>query len=95
MSNVNEKPNTKKRSSKKVVEEVEKETTVAVIGVVANCEKLRIRSTSNVIDDNVVTEIVKGTEVQIDMENSTEEFYNVYVASGAAGFCMKQFIEIK
>lgn len=95
MSNANEKTNTKKRSAKKVVEAVETEAVVAVIGVVTNCERLRIRSTSSVEDGNVVTEIVKGTEVQIDMENSTDDFYKVYVASGAAGFCMKQFIEIK
>lgn len=75
-----------------VVEEVVEEP-VVMIGVVANCEKLNVRSKPNVKSD-VVCIITKGTEVEIQEANSSKDFYNV-IGDGFNGFCMKKYISVK
>lgn len=65
------------------------------IGVV-NCAKLRMRdSTDTNTNDNIIYELPEGTEVQINEEKSTADFYHVTIPTGAEGFCMKKFITIK
>ena len=62
-----------------------------VYGVVKNCETLRVRKIPS-SDGEILTIIDKGTELEIDLENSTDEFYNVCTATGINGYCMKKFI---
>jgi uncharacterized protein YgiM (DUF1202 family) len=62
-------------------------------GVVSNCLKLNVRCEASV-DSDVVCEITASTELMIDETNSTKDFYKVYTAAGAEGFCMKKFITI-
>lgn len=65
--------------------------------VVIDCAKLRIRKAASVNAD-VYGTIENGTEVTINLTNSTEEFYNVNIVINEAlisGYCMKKFIKLK
>ena len=62
-----------------------------VYGVVHNCTKLNVRKQPS-IDSEIVFILNEGSEVSIDEENSTEEWYSITHASGVEGFCMKQFV---
>ena len=64
-----------------------------IIGVV-NCAKLRMRNAANTEAD-VLCNLSEGTEVEVNFLESTEDFYNVTIETGAVGFCMKKFITIK
>ncbi len=64
------------------------------IGFVTNCKKLNIREEPR-IDAAIVCEVDYQTELTIDENESTEEFYKVFTAAGIEGFCMKNFITIQ
>jgi uncharacterized protein YgiM (DUF1202 family) len=66
----------------------EPEAPKAVTGVVVNCELLNIRAEAKA-DAKIVGKFFKGQEIEIYLDTSTEDFYDVNV-----GFCMKQYIEI-
>lgn len=78
-----------------VVEPVVEETNTGAVapGIVTGCGQLNVRENPSK-DAKVVCVVAKGNEVQIDLDNSTEDFYKV-CASGKEGYCMKQFINIK
>jgi uncharacterized protein YgiM (DUF1202 family) len=76
-----------------VTEPTEEPTSTPKTGVV-NCELLRMRKAANTKADVICT-LPEGTEVQINENDSTNEFYAVTTSAGAEGFCMKQFITIK
>lgn len=61
---------------------------------VANCLRLHIFSEPELYSE-VVCKVRYLTEVKIDLDNSTEDFYKVYTAIGAEGFCQKEYITIK
>lgn len=73
-----------------VVETVEQD----VVGKVVECEQLNVRKDSKK-DSDVLCIIAKDSEVQINQNESTEEFYKVVTPSGIEGYCMKKFIEVK
>lgn len=78
------------------VQEVEATITeehVVVTGKVEGCERLNVRAESNK-DSDVVCIINKSTEVVIDLENSTEDFYKITTSQGINGYCMKKFITV-
>ena len=62
-------------------------------GVVAGCAKLNVREEPDLFAD-IVCQLEKGAEVVIDENESTEDFYKIYTASGMAGFCMKKFVTL-
>ncbi len=62
-------------------------------GVVVDCLKLNVREAPNA-NANIVCVIDASTNLVIIEEESTDEFYAVCTASGAEGYCMKQFIKI-
>lgn len=65
----------------------------SVLGLVRDCANLRVRKAPD--DKAEVLGIVPvDTEVMIDEEESTGEFYKVYTDSGLEGFCMRQYIAI-
>lgn len=70
------------------------EESASIIGFVDNCERLRVRKESNV-DSEELCIINKLSEVVIDLDNSTDEFYKVKTSEGVEGYCMKKFITIK
>lgn len=63
------------------------------IGIV-NCLRLHIFSEPN-SESEIVCKIRYLTEVAIDLDNSTEDFYKIYTAIGAEGFCKKSHVTIK
>lgn len=71
-----------------VIEEVKE-----IIGVVTECAKLNVRKAATT-DSDVVTTLLIGTEVMIDEEQSTEDFYKICTEAGIEGYCMKKFINI-
>lgn len=63
-----------------------------LIGVV-NCLRLHIYSEPS-LDSEIVCKIRYSTEVEINLAESTEEFYKIYTAIGAEGFCQKDLVTI-
>lgn len=75
-----------------VVEEpVEQKT---MIGTVVGCMKLNVRRRANKKAEILCT-IDCDTEVEIVDNKPTSQFYKVCLASGVAGYCMKEFISVK
>lgn len=64
------------------------------IGIIANCTRLNIRLEPS-IKSEVVCEIDCGTELIIEDQTSTNDFYKIFTAAGIEGFCMKKFVSIK
>ena len=93
------KPETVVENVEDVVEEtvtqntpvVEEPEVKVVYGVVANCEKLNMRSKPSKQAD-VICILTKGDNVEI--VETKGEFYFVK-SEDSQGFCMKEFIEIK
>ena len=54
----------------------EKPESSTVLGVVTECIKLRVRKTPEV-GDNVICEIVFASEVLVDLNESTDDFYKI------------------
>ena len=75
-------------------EEVPDEPRQITMGVVTNCTKLNVREAPSK-DSSIICTIDCLTEVMIDDEASTDDFYKVCIASGTEGFCMKNFISIR
>ena len=65
-------------------------------GVVVNCNALRLREGAN-IKTRALTHIPVATKVEINLDNSTNSFYEVSYQDGAnllIRFCVKQFIKV-
>lgn len=65
-----------------------------VVGIVEDCTKLNLRKEPN-LEADVLTEVLSGSTLFINDEESTDEFYKVCTASGLEGYCMKTFVSIK
>ena len=63
------------------------------IGVV-NCLRLHVYSKPS-LDSDVVWKRRCLTEVIVDVGASTGDFYKIYTAIGAEGFCQKDLLTIK
>lgn len=63
-------------------------------GVVTDCSKLRVRKEPST-DAEVLLVINVLSEVTVDMDASTVQFYKVRTDAGVEGFCMKKYIAIK
>lgn len=61
---------------------------------VVNCLRLHIHSEPN-LDSEIVCKVRYLTEVAVDSNESTANFYKVYTAIGAEGFCEKELVTIK
>ena len=59
-----------------------------------NCLRLHVHSEPR-LDSEIVCKIRYLTEVLIDLDQSTEDFYKIYTAIGAEGFCQKELVTIK
>ena len=64
-----------------------------LIGVV-NCLRLHVFAEPRT-DAEIVAKFRYLTEVAIDLDNSTEDFYKICTAIGAEGFCLKEHITLK
>ena len=65
-----------------------------ITGVVTDCLKLNVRKAPS-INAEVAAVIPALTEVVIDMDKSTADFYRVSATDGIQGFCMKKFIAVR
>lgn len=63
-----------------------------IIGTVFDCNKLNVRKNPNTTSAILFT-ITKDTKVEINLEESTTEWYKVIV-NGQEGFCMKKYITL-
>ena len=63
------------------------------VGVV-NCLRLHIHS-KPILESEVVCKIRYLTEVEVSLSESTEDFYKIYTAIGAEGYCEKYLITLK
>lgn len=75
-----------------VEEEVEEEA--LLIGYVADCARLNVRS-HPYPSAAIKCVIEKDSEVMINDAESTDTFYKVITASGIEGYCMKKFISVQ
>lgn len=77
-----------------VVEETvtpEPEVVQPKTGRVFGCARLNVREAPKP-KANIVCEIPCHTEVEIDEDESTADFYKIHTTSGIEGFCMKTYI---
>ena len=65
-----------------------------VVGFVVDCLSLNVRSEASLTGSPIAT-IIKGTKVEIDESESTDEFYKVTVGLEIFGYCKKEYIKIK
>lgn len=63
-------------------------------GFVTGCAKLNVRSKPK-IDADILCVIDNATDVEVDENGSTTDFYKIWTSAGVEGYCMKQFIQIK
>lgn len=70
------------------------EVTEEVVGVISGCRKLNVRSEPD-INSAVICIVDEKTQVIIDEQESTEDFYKVYIPINISGFCVKKFVSKK
>ena len=84
------------------VVEVEVEETVepvasapeTVTGVVSGCSKLNVRVNPCTSAD-VVCVLDAASEIEINIEKSTDDWFSVCTATGIEGYCMRKFVEAR
>lgn len=62
-------------------------------GIVTNCLYLNVRKRPD-INADVAVVIDALTQVVVDLDASTEDFYKVSTSDGAEGFCMRKYIAL-
>lgn len=62
-----------------------------VSGVVANCSKLNVRAEPSLFAD-VVCVLDAETDIKIDVAQSNRDWFKIYTAIGAEGYCMRKFV---
>lgn len=70
-----------------------KEQKPLIFGKVVGCSKLNVRQHPNLHAD-ILCCLDVNTEVEIDEDTSTNDFYAICTPSGREGFCLKKFVEI-
>lgn len=63
-------------------------------GVVTNCLHLTVYEFPEQ-DAEIVTVITALTEVIVDMDASTDDFYKICIAAGIQGYCKKKYIALR
>ena len=81
-------------ASPEVTEINEEPVAAPKIGIVTDCSKLNVREEPSA-KSAIVCVVDCSTDLMIEDERSTEDFYKVYTATGVEGYCMKRFITIK
>lgn len=61
---------------------------------IVTCLRLHIHTEPDA-DSEVVCKIRYLTELEIDLDNSTDDFYKVCTETGAEGYCKKEEVTLK
>lgn len=64
-----------------------------ISGVVIDCVKLNVREQPNPNAD-ILGIINEGSEVLVNEEESTDDFYKICTPAGLEGYCMRKFVSI-
>jgi hypothetical protein len=64
---------------------------VTIFGTVTNCTRLNVRVAPNP-NATVACVLNADSEIEIDSDKSTTEWYSVCTAAGIKGYCMRKFI---
>ena len=78
------------------IPEVEPEVPAAEtrkFGKITGCKKLNVRKLPS-RDSEIISELVEGSEIMIDDNESTALFYKICTEYGIEGYCMKNFIKV-
>lgn len=65
-----------------------------VFGTVTGCKKLNIRTKPVVNPNNIATVVDVETELMIDSDEETGDWYKVMAPNAVEGFCMKKFVTL-
>lgn len=65
---------------------------VTVTGVVVNCVKLNVRAKADATAE-VICVLNAASEIEINVDKSTAEWFSVCTATGIEGYCMRKFIQ--
>lgn len=71
-----------------------KNTEYPKYGVVVGCLHLRVYESPDQ-EAEIVTIITTLTEVMVDMDASTDDFYKICTAVGIQGYCKKTYIALR
>lgn len=63
-------------------------------GYVFGCARLNVRNAPR-SNAGIICEIVCDTEVEVDEQESTNDFYKICTSSGIEGYCVKSYISEK
>lgn len=80
-------------SEEQIVEPEVVEQKPEIFGKVVDCSKLNVRQYPTLRADVLCT-LVENTEIVIDEDKSTDEFYAICTPTGLEGFCLKKFVKI-
>lgn len=69
------------------------EPEIRTFGKITGCKKLNIRRLPS-RDSEIISELVEGSEVMIEENESTALFYKICTEHGIEGYCMKSFIKV-
>lgn len=67
---------------------------VPTVGIITNCTKLNIRK-EPAMTAEILCVVDSRTEVIVNLDESTDDFYKVCTAAGVEGYCVKHFITVK
>lgn len=76
-----------------MVEEPTIDESKHISGVVVDCVKLNVREQPNPNAD-ILGIINEGSEVLVNEEESTDDFYKICTSAGLEGYCMRKFVSI-
>lgn len=63
-------------------------------GIVTDCFKAEVYNDAD-LDSEIICEIPCLSEVMVDENSSTNDFYKIYLCAGIEGFCLKRYIAIE
>ena len=63
-----------------------------VTGMVVGCSKLNVRSEADLFAD-IVCVLDNRSEIAIDVNKSTRDWFYICTATGIEGYCMRKFVE--
>lgn len=83
----------RKPAAKEIVPKKEPESKKEIAGIVTNCVRLNVRK-EPYFDADILCTIDVSTNLIIDEEESTDEFYKICTSAGIEGYCVKTYITI-